>query len=144
MSLSASDRNADIALLTAEKNALETELASRQTDDNLAPGLKQLLQERDCEISELKKRLDNSIQNAGDATRGEKKARRESDFADSQKNALRARVAELEEENRGGAADCVRLNQEVEELQTRVADESSQLQAVNEVVCYVFCNVVEI
>jgi chromosome segregation ATPase len=132
MTSAASDRNADIALLTAEKNALETELASRRTDENLAPGLKQLLEKANGEIGDLKRQLDSSIVNAGDATRGEKKARRESDFADSQKNSLRKKVAELEEENRVVGVDCVRLNEEVKELQGRVSIDCIQLTAVNE------------
>jgi gas vesicle protein len=127
-----SDRNADVALLTAEKNALETELASRRTDESLAPGLKQLLEKANAEIGELKAQLENSIKNAGDASRGEKKARRESDFADSQKNALRAKVAELEEDNRVFGLDTSRLSDEVKTLQDKASVDSVQMQSINE------------
>jgi chromosome segregation ATPase len=134
MTTAAADRNADVALLNAEKNALETELASRRTDENLAPGLRELLEKANAEIIQLKTSLENSKKNAGDASRGEKKARRESDFADGQKNALRAKVAELEEENRGFVVHLGKLNEEVGELQGRASTDSIQLRAVNEAV----------
>lgn len=125
------DRDSDVALLSAEKNALEAELASRQTDENKAPGLEQLLEKANSEIADLKGRVETALLSAGDASRGEKKARRESDVADYQRNALRKEAAELQEQNRTLSQDATDLQDKLAILEESVETSKIQQQLVS-------------
>ncbi|KAL3900237.1 MAG: hypothetical protein SGCHY_001484 [Lobulomycetales sp.] len=125
-------RDLDISRILAEKKALETELASRQTDESKVPGLTQLLDTANEEIVELKGLLNQALLNAGDASRGEKKARRESDLVDRQRSILREKVSDLESERETLSIESDRQQEQIARLEGLCSHKDAELKSVSD------------